>query len=661
MAGPTLLNTDVSDEEAEALELRSLVGDAGSLTAEGSGGSVQILGVLEGKNNPQSGDGADGVNDADMAPSSPVSPATTLGKRLRGRPRGGREDKGKWCSLCGCHSSERDPTHQAFEEMGLLEVLAITPETMRWAYPDDAQGRKQGNVDWYCNKTVDACYDGQTCRQVQALIKTDPVSAGKFKERRASLIRVCILRRNEGVTPAVISSAMVVDHVTEASMHHKRHGRAMTLEKYRRQNPSATVLPEQIKTRINSNGVSIEYIKIYNDDEDEWDFTEDEAERVQKRSRLDDGRFIVEDGQLERKHEAVAKCLLERNERGTEVTAEQIKKQKGKEEEERHKLAPTAGALAAGDLPAGGALTRVLGRTAAGMAHLGPESTSAPGPPEGKPKAKAKGKGKAAGRVVNKKKQLEDLQKILAKLTECETYFKQYLKASSPDALKALDKEAAPLKKLSSDKADFLLEMADSEDAQVTTEQSTRLADMIEFLKVAPSLAKSWVRFNHSKGEKHRLELCQDWAKFKVCVHNFQTEVPDWYPLRKAIIVDLVKGIVAPASAQGDWKAVAGMLAIEYLVREGLTSVDAGELQKKHIFETLRVLARKCCNDTDELRDEWMKFRNDIGVVADADAAWVLKTFSDALNIDNESELSEAPCFNQDNLSRAFARYVLRQ
>ena len=52
--------------------------------------------------------------------------------------------------------------------MGLLEVLAITPETMRWAYLDDAQGRKQGNVDWYCNKTVDACYDGQTCRQVAA-------------------------------------------------------------------------------------------------------------------------------------------------------------------------------------------------------------------------------------------------------------------------------------------------------------------------------------------------------------------------------------------------------------------------------------------------------------------------------------------------------------
>ena len=85
--GPTLLNTDTNvseDEEAEALELRSLVGDAGSLTAEGSGGSVQILGVLEGKNNPQSGDGADGANDADMAPSSPVSPATALGKRLRG-------------------------------------------------------------------------------------------------------------------------------------------------------------------------------------------------------------------------------------------------------------------------------------------------------------------------------------------------------------------------------------------------------------------------------------------------------------------------------------------------------------------------------------------------------------------------------------------------
>ena len=74
-----------------------------------------------------------------------------------------------------------------------------------------------------------------------------------------------------------------------------------------------------------------------------------------------------------------------------------------------------------------------------------------------------------------------------------------------------------------------------------------------------------------------------------------------------------------------------------------------------------RVLARKCCNDSDELRDEWMKFRNDIGVVADADAAWVLKTFSDAFNIDNESEPSVAPCFNQDNLSRAFARYVLRQ
>ena len=144
-----------------------------------------------------------------------------------------------------------------------------------------------------------------------------------------------------------------------------------------------------MKTKINSQGVKVEYIKVYNYDSDEWSFSEDEAERVQQRSRLDDGQFIVEDGQLERKHEAVAE-LLERNERGTEVTAEQIKKQKGKEEEERHKLAPTAGALAAGDLPAGGALTRVLGRTAAGMAHLGPESTSAPGPPEGKPKAWAK-------------------------------------------------------------------------------------------------------------------------------------------------------------------------------------------------------------------------------------------------------------------------------
>ena len=52
---------------------------------------------------------------------------------------------------------------------------------------------------------------------------------------------------------------------------------------------------------------------------------------------------------------------------------------------------------------------------------------------------------------------------------------------------------------------------------------------------------------------------------------------------RRAIIVDLVKGIVAPASAQGDSNVVAGTLAIEYLVREGLTSVDAGELQKKYI------------------------------------------------------------------------------
>ena len=41
VAGPTLLNTDVSDEEAEALELRSLVGDAGFLIAEGSSASVR--------------------------------------------------------------------------------------------------------------------------------------------------------------------------------------------------------------------------------------------------------------------------------------------------------------------------------------------------------------------------------------------------------------------------------------------------------------------------------------------------------------------------------------------------------------------------------------------------------------------------------------------
>ena len=100
---------------------------------------------------------------------------------------------------------------------------------------------------------------------------------------------------------------------------------------------------------------------------------------------------------------------------------------------------------------------------------------------------------------------------------------------------------------------------------------------------------------------------------------------------------------------------------MEYLVREGLTTEDANALQKKYVIEGLKVLVCKYCSDSDELRNAWMKFRKDIGVVADADAAWVLKTVSDALNIDNESELPEAPCFNQDNLSRAFARYVLRQ
>ena len=76
---------------------------------------------------------------------------------------------------------------------------------------------------------------------------------------------------------------MVVDHVNEASMHHKRHGKAMTLAKYKKLNPGDTVHQDQVKTRINSQGVKVEFIKIYNYDSDEWSFTEDEAERVQKR------------------------------------------------------------------------------------------------------------------------------------------------------------------------------------------------------------------------------------------------------------------------------------------------------------------------------------------------------------------------------------------
>ena len=107
----------------------------------------------------------------------------------------------------------------------------------------------------------------------------------------------------------------------------------MTVAKYKR-TVSAIVDPQKVKTRINARGEKVEYIQVYNDGDSEWDFTEDEADRVSKRSRLDDGNFILEDGQLERKHEAVAKALFDHDERGKGLTFEGIKKLQQRRTEE---------------------------------------------------------------------------------------------------------------------------------------------------------------------------------------------------------------------------------------------------------------------------------------------------------------------------------------
>ena len=71
----------------------------------------------------------------------------------------------------------------------------------------------------------------------------------------------------------------------------------------------------------------------------------------------------------------------------------------------------------------------------------------------------------------------------MGKLEDFKAYFSEYLKATTPDELKAIEKDSVSSSNMYADKADLLLDLADSEDAEVTTVDATRLRDMIDFLK----------------------------------------------------------------------------------------------------------------------------------------------------------------------------------
>ena len=100
---------------------------------------------------------------------------------------------------------------------------------------------------------------------------------------------------------------------------HKRRGRAMKKDRYFKKYKKAPP-PEDCGQRVNSKGMLVEFVKVYNDDSSSWDFSEGSDEQVVARTTLDDGSMIIDAEQMQTQFQAASAMVRGSSGRGQERT-----------------------------------------------------------------------------------------------------------------------------------------------------------------------------------------------------------------------------------------------------------------------------------------------------------------------------------------------------
>jgi hypothetical protein len=170
------------------------------------------------------------VQPASTASASASATATPTSSALRrGRP---KSNGPKLCHLCKSESNSQDPVQpqQAKTPASSSDAGSIMV-TLKWAYPP-VDGIPQGNYCWYCSKTVECKYVGQGLTQVKKLVDDNDTEKKTFFQYRNKVITMTI--ENGGhLTPSMVAPEDVMHYETE-SMHHKRHGKCMSVRKFQK-------------------------------------------------------------------------------------------------------------------------------------------------------------------------------------------------------------------------------------------------------------------------------------------------------------------------------------------------------------------------------------------------------------------------------------------
>ena len=215
---------------------------------ESAGDAVADMRLLSELNPPiglrGAGDGLMGLMDEECADamSEVWSDALSIaGGAQRGRK---RSIGPRACGLCRESSDSDDPV-----------AIILTPTMLlllKWAYPP-INGKPQGQFCWYCIKVVDnkSEYAGMTATAVKLMIDNDEAKRQEFHKGRKECIEIAI--SNNGQVKKCEFSQRDVMHYRQTGMHHKRHGRAMTLARYKEKFGKAAT-KSQIGNRINAKG-----------------------------------------------------------------------------------------------------------------------------------------------------------------------------------------------------------------------------------------------------------------------------------------------------------------------------------------------------------------------------------------------------------------------
>ena len=639
MSGLVRNNREEAQAAAEADELRSLLSE-----------ELSAAGYSSEQRNPTS---PAAIRDKSRSPQPPSAKRTQA--TPRGRPKRFMEKRD--CNLCGCNDCDPDPVDlqllKAAQPESDEEQLKTQAKRMRWAY-QAVNGVTQGNLDWYCVKVVEVRYIGKSCKELRALISSDSAEMALFLRRREQVIEISA--QHEGnATLTVFKRAEDVVVTTQASMHHKRHGRCVSVRKFTKETGHAP-LPRQIHKRRNRKGDVVEYVKIYDRrDSEEWSFTEDDAEIVQKRRKLDDGAVVLDDAQLQECFDAAGKVLIGDGDAKHQRTSKADYAQMlDASREMRGEAAPpslsdeiakcegkSSGREAiAGDVAESrSALHRALGVHEVESTPRNQTAGKIQKGAKGKAKAKAKTAGRAsksiAGRALGKHKET-----IQCMMKEAREYMHAVLSSRCSGDLKDLEKTGKDLSKRFHSKEDLVLDM-DSETMDDTLGDFHSLAS---FCTQSTQVLKSWKAFAHTMSEKNRLLLESHWTEFKALLDQRapSPELPSHEPLVLAVITDLAKGSVLRQLNKEDWRQAVATVTMDVLVRNrGLSNVDAAKLQKVYIVDTCKKLARKHHKDAAACAEAWLSTMAATGVIGDPSFKETLDHFSDVFECVDAGKIQE--------------------